>query len=255
MGLRGLSLCLRVLVTPPSWSLCVKEEPEESDMGETPMLRWGMMRKIRGVIFDLDGTLADTFPLIVDAFNAGVGEIMGKLYRADEVIARFGEPEPVMIRQEVGARWEEATERYYRHYEAHHAERVKAFDGVGEMLAEVKRMGLPIGLVTGKSRRSADITLRELGWSDCFVSVVTGSEMTKQKPEPEGLLICAREMGILAHECAMVGDSPADIGAGKAAGMVTIVAAWHSVYLEKLKGMGAEGWAEGPGEVVEWLRD
>ncbi|HEX8521843.1 MAG TPA: HAD-IA family hydrolase [Tepidisphaeraceae bacterium] len=209
-----------------------------------------IQRSIRGVIFDLDGTLADTFPVIVDAWNAGVAPIMGREYKPDEVISRFGEPEPIMIRNEVGDRWEEACERYYAHYEKHHASSVQPFEGIETMLREVKRRGLAVGLVTGKSRRSADITLKDLGWSDLFASVITGTDMKKQKPEPDGLIDCAKAMGMNPAACAMVGDSPADIGAGKAAGMMTIVAAWHSVYLEKLKGMQPDAWAHTPADVV-----
>ena len=118
------------------------------------------------------------------------------------------------------------------------------------MLAELKRRGVPMGVVTGKSRRSAEITLEELGWTDCFAAVVTGDEMTKQKPDPQGVIMAARKLGANEKACVMVGDSPADIGAGKAAGMTTIVAAWHAVYLEKLKGMGADHWAQTPADVI-----
>jgi HAD superfamily hydrolase (TIGR01509 family) len=212
------------------------------------------MQEIQGVIFDLDGTLVDTFPLIVDAFNAGVGPITGKQYRADEVIARFGQPEPIMIRNEVGDRWEEACERYYQHYQKHHAACVKPFPGAQRLLRDLVGMKVPLGLVTGKSRRSADITIKALGWNEVFDSIVTGSEMKNQKPEPEGLLASAKKMGVEPAQCAMVGDSPADIGAGKAAGMFTIVAAWHSVYLEKLQTMKPNAWAKQPAEVIEILK-
>src|SRR5205823_7678486 len=92
--------------------------------------------------------------------------------------------------------------------------------------------------------------LAELGWKDCFTAVVTGDDMTKQKPDPQGVIAAARKLGISEIRCAMVGDSPADIGAGRAGGMMTIVAAWHAVYLEKLKDMGADHWAQSPAEVL-----
>ncbi len=209
---------------------------------------------IKAVVFDLDGTLVDTFPLIVDAFNFACTPITGKTYSPENVISRFGHPEPVMIRDEVADRWEEAQDSYYRYYEQHHHERVQPFPGVNEMLAEIRTLKILMALVTGKSRKSADITLREMGWSACFASVVTGSEMPRQKPHPDGLLLAAKAMQMAPTSCAMVGDSPADIGAGQAAGMPTIVAAWHCVYLERLKTMGPDRWAKMPAEVVAMLR-
>jgi HAD superfamily hydrolase (TIGR01509 family) len=211
-------------------------------------------KNIKGIIFDLDGTLCDTFPVIIEAFNAAVAPIKGRTYTGQQVIALFGDPEPVMIRREVGDRWEEACEVYYEHYQREHHQ-IAPFDGVSEMLAELKGMGVPMGVVTGKSRRSCDITLREMGWADCFRSIVTGSEMTRQKPDPEGVLTAARQMGVDRASCIMVGDSPADIGAAKAAGIAAVVAGWHSVYLHELTKLEPEFWAGTPEDVVKLIGD
>jgi len=209
-------------------------------------------QQIKAVIFDLDGTLCDTFPVIIEAFNAAVSPITGRTYSADEVIARFGDPEPIMIRRDVGERWEEACEVYYRYYQQHH-DKMIPFEGVGEMLEALKGMRVPMGVVTGKSRRSCDITLREMGWADCFASVVTGTEMKQQKPAPDGLLMAAGEMKVDARECVMVGDSPADVGAAKAARIAAVVAGWHPVYLDEVKKLEPEYWAGAPGDVVRLI--
>jgi len=210
--------------------------------------------RIKGVILDLDGTLCDTFPVIIEAFNAAVSTITGRSYSAQDVISRFGDPEPAMIRRDVGERWAEACEVYYRYYEENHGQ-VTPFEGVSEMLERLAARNIPMAVVTGKSRRSCDITLAKLDWSDCFRAVVTGSEMNKQKPDPEGLLMAARRMEVKPARCIMVGDSPADIGAAKAAGMPAVVAGWHSVYLEKLKELEPEYWAKRPGDVVKLVND
>ena len=210
-------------------------------------------RRIQAIIFDLDGTLADTFPVIVSAWNEAVAPIMGHTYTPEEVIALFGEPEPIMIRNEVGERWREACDVYYKYYQQNHHQ-IVAFDGVNEMLAELKKLEIPMAVVTGKSRRSADITLHEMGWTDLFKSVVTGSEMKKQKPEPEGLLTAATQMNVQPSRCVMVGDSPADIGAAKAAHIPAVVAGWHSHYLEKLKDFKPEYWAQSPADVVDLVK-
>ena len=205
----------------------------------------------RAVILDMDGTLADTFPLVVAAWNAALSAHAGREFAAEEVIARFGVPDPQMLRREVPEHLAgEVIERYHAHYEAQHRPLARPFEGITEMLEAIKRRGLPTGVMTGKGRRAATITLAALGWEAMFDAVVTGEDVVRQKPDPQGLLIVCERLGVPASDCVFVGDSPADIGAGKNAGMRTIVAGWHPVYLEQLRAMGFDYWAERPGDVV-----
>ena len=208
-------------------------------------------RRFEAVIFDLDGTLADTIPLIVASFNAAVGPVAGKAFSQAEVIARFGPPDTLMLRKEVGdERWADVTEVYHAHYEANHGG-VVVFEGVREMLRALRDAGVPMGVMTGKGRRTADITLRALGWEAWFPAVITADEAVRAKPSPDGPLEVARMLGVEAGRCAFVGDAPADIKAGRAAGMTTIAAGWHAVYREKVRALRPDVWAERPGEVVE----
>jgi 2-phosphoglycolate phosphatase len=205
----------------------------------------------RAVIFDMDGTLADTFALVVAAWNAALSAHAGREFAAEEVIARFGVPDPQMLRREVPEHLaEEVIERYHAHYESQHTPLARPFEGITEMLAAIKRRGLPTGVMTGKGRRAARITLAALGWEAMFDAVVTGEDVARQKPDPEGLLIVCERVGVAPLDCVFVGDSPADIGAGKNAGMKTIVAGWHPVYLDQLRAMGFDYWAQTPGDVV-----
>ncbi len=207
----------------------------------------------RAVIFDLDGTLADTFPLVVSAWNAALSSYAARAFTAAEVISRFGIPDPAMIRRELPPHLgDEAVERYHAHYEQNHT-LASTFPGVTDMLAAIQSRGLPMGIMTGKGRRSATITLAALGWERAFTSVVTGEDVARQKPDPEGLLAVAKQLGTEPRDCVFVGDSPADIGAGKNAGIRTIVAGWHAVYLEQLRAMQPDYWAQTPAEVTHLL--
>lgn len=208
----------------------------------------------QAVIFDLDGTLADTFPLIVAAWNVALREPLGRTYTPDEVVARFGIPDAAMLRRELqdlppGA-WDKALRDYYAHYEDAHA-MVLPFAGVPEMLRDLGRRGLSLGVMTGKGRRPAEITLRALGWDDVFAAVVTGEDVKHQKPAPDGVLLAAQHMGVEARRCVYVGDSPVDIEAGRAAAMTTIAAAWHSYYGERLRASRPDFWASTPTEIVD----
>src|SRR5438552_2822758 len=131
-------------------------------------------RQLRAAIFDLDGTLADTFPLIVSAWNVAMKGALGRTFTAEEVIARFGIPDAAMIARELagtddGAR-ARAMKTYYDAYGAGHGI-VRPFAGVAEMLAALKKRGVKMGLMTGKGRRTCEITVRELGWEGVFGAV------------------------------------------------------------------------------------
>ncbi|MDF2441048.1 MAG: hypothetical protein JWN98_2032 [Abditibacteriota bacterium] len=208
------------------------------------------------VIFDLDGTLADTFPLIVAAWNAALGETLGREYSTDEVVARFGIPDAAMLRRELNDHpeplIEAALEKYFSHYEQAH-DMVQAFEGVPQMLHTLHERGVPLGIMTGKGRRPADISLRLLRWEEYFGSVVSGEDVEQQKPAPDGVLRAAHELGVSPSRCAYIGDSPVDIGAGRAAGMFTIAAAWQTFYTERLRAAQPDAWAESPARLLEIL--
>jgi pyrophosphatase PpaX len=210
--------------------------------------------KPRAVIFDLDGTLADTFELIIAAWNFAIPPHTGKTYTTDEVIARFGIPDPAMIRRELPeSAWARALDDFHLHYEKAH-DIVTPFEGITEMLTALQSHRMPIALVTGKGRRTAVITLNKLGWDKLFDAVITGEDIADQKPAPEGLLRVAKQLNVDPRDCIFVGDSPVDIGAGKAANMRTVAAGWHPVYADELRELKPDAWAETPADVLTLCR-
>lgn len=212
-------------------------------------------REIQAILFDLDGTLADTFPLIVSAWNASVGKYYSRKYSDEEVISRFGIPDPQMIRRELPAEvYDRVLSEYHANYQAGHG-MVRPFAGVNEMLAELRRREVPIGLMTGKGKLSAMITLRELGWSEMFAAVVTGDDVPNQKPDPTGVLRVAERLRAAAQACAFVGDAPVDILAGRNARMLTVAAGWHPVYADAMKALSPDVWAKTPADVVKLVRE
>jgi phosphoglycolate phosphatase/pyrophosphatase PpaX len=208
------------------------------------------------VIFDLDGTLVDSFGLVIHAWNVACREPTGRTYTDAEVIALFGVTEVAMLRRELQpSQFEKAKKIFLDEYRARHQVMCTVFDGVTDLLDTLSWRNVPMGIMTGKGRDTADITLAELGWADRFKSVVTGDEVIKPKPDPEGPLLVARELGIAPRDCIFIGDSPADILAGKAAGMRTIWAGWHPVYEEKIRQIGPDYSAAAPADLKLLLRD
>ncbi len=210
----------------------------------------------RGIIFDFDGTLVDSFGLVIHAWNVACREPMGRTYTNEEVIARFGLTETNMLRQEVSAEhYGKAKQVFLDAYRARHREMCSIFDGINDLLEMLRSRGVPMGIMTGKGRDTADISLAELGWTSLFKSVITGDEATRPKPDPQGPLLVASELELEPRECVFIGDSPADIGAGKAAGMRTIWAGWHPVYAEKVRALGPDQLAHTPNDLKLLLRD
>ena len=99
----------------------------------------------------------------------------------------------------------------------------------------------------------ADVTLAAFGWANLFASVITGDEIDRPKPDPQGLLLVAQQLRVEAATCVYIGDAPADIRAGKAAGMSTIWAGWHPIYAEQIRALKADYLAEKPADVLRFI--
>ncbi len=215
--------------------------------------------QLRAVIFDLDGTLLDTFPAIVRAWNAGMEPIFGRSFEPQEVVSHFGLPDEQMLRAAFPAALSEAEkraaiERYFAGYrDAHDA--IEPFAGITSLLDFLENRGVPLGVMTGKGRRACDETLAHFSWTNRFRSVVTGSEVEHQKPHPEGPLRVARELNVEPRDCVFVGDSPADIGAAESAGMFSVVAGWHDFYFDELKALRPDLWPQSPLELRTWFEE
>ena len=77
--------------------------------------------------------------------------------------------------------------------------------------------------------------------------------MEHQKPHPAGPLAAARILNVGPARCAFIGDAPVDIRAGKSAGMITVAAAWHPVYLEEIRQLAPDLWATHPNDLLPLL--
>lgn len=210
----------------------------------------------RAVIFDLDGTLADTFELVVHAWNVALEETTGRVYSPEDVIARFGPPESAMIRLELKDHSQDVRERamaiFLEAYERdHHI--AAPFQGIPELLEELQNHGIPMAVVTGKGRDTLEVTMRVLGWTGYFRCLVSGDDVAIPKPDPEGPLKAARFLGVEPSQCVFIGDSPADVGAGNASGMTTIAAGWHAAFTDLLREAGPDYWADSPADVMGLL--
>jgi phosphoglycolate phosphatase/pyrophosphatase PpaX len=187
-------------------------------------------RRYDAAIFDLDGTIADTLPLIYVAFNAALEPVLGRTLEPSEIRAMFGPPDHEILRKVVppeGA--ESAIARYLQSYERDHTQLVTVFEGLAALLEDAHQQGIRLGVVTGKSRVTALFTLEQLGIAQCFDAIYAGDDVARHKPDPEAIEAALDKMGVADRERAvMIGDSAADMLAGRAAGIATIGVLWGS---------------------------
>jgi HAD superfamily hydrolase (TIGR01509 family) len=189
-----------------------------------------MTPRFTTLIFDLDGTLADTLPLIYESFNDALSPVLGRQLAPEEIRALFGPPDNYLIRGMVGPEHQDAAiERYVATYRRRHRDLVELFDGIAGLLADAHAKGVRLAVVTGKSRATALMTLEILGVLDWFDVIYAGDDVARQKPDPMALVMALSD---LAHDdpasAAMIGDSAADVISGKAAGVATIGVLWGS---------------------------
>jgi pyrophosphatase PpaX len=186
-------------------------------------------RTPRPVLFDLDGTLADTIPLLLASMRAAYAAVGGTPPDERTWLRGMGRPlrsQLMEIEGEDVARVE-ALVRVYRDWQiAHLADYVKPYDGIAELIAELQLAGHPIAVVTGKGDWMARITLKRVDLLSPF-SVIIGADATsRHKPDPDPLLLGAERLGVSPTGAIYVGDAPNDIIAARAAGMVDAWAAW-----------------------------
>ncbi len=194
-----------------------------------------MMREIKHIIFDFDGTLADTWPVMFMAC-AGVFERHdNRKITIEDIYKVAGPTELQIIEMHLSNRdrVDVAVSEFLADYEQHHEELVERNVEIAELLRDLRQAGLGIALFTGKSRRTLDISLDKLGWEITFDQIVTGDDVAKRKPSAEGIEQILSGLGWSREHTVFVGDSNDDMLAGQEAGMRTFAAQWMSIVQDK----------------------
>ena len=180
------------------------------------------------LLFDLDGTLADSVTLILSAFRHAFTTHFGAAPPDAEWIAGMGTPLETQMRalvdDDATAATLVASYREWQH--AHHDELLREYAGVRDTLALLRGRGHAMAVVTSKGNQAAQRALDRLQLAE-FIDVLIGQDSTtRHKPDPEPVLLALQELGRDADDALFVGDSPHDILAGNAAGVFTVGALW-----------------------------
>lgn len=214
---------------------------------------------LRTVLFDLDGTLADTAPDLAFALNTVLEQEGRPLLPLEAIRPVVSLGARALIRlgfdisfdEEVPEPLRQTLLSIYRH---HLTRNTKLFPGTAELLDAIERRGLNWGVVTNKPAWLTEPLLDQLGLAQRAACVVSGDTTGQPKPHPGCMLHACKQIGSQAGQCLFIGDTKGDIDAGKAAGMKTLVALFGYIPLhEDPQEWGADGMIDHPLAAIDWI--
>jgi pyrophosphatase PpaX len=166
------------------------------------------------IIFDMDGTLVDSFRLIVESFNyAGDGFMKNPLSIEEAQSIPGGSLEEQLANYVPRSFVPEAVQRYHDHYVRHFNDENIVYPGVRTLLTKLHEKGVKLAVYTGADKESAYHTLSRARLSCFFESIVTGNDVVRPKPNPEGLTIAMKAIDANAAHTVYLDDHPNDVKA------------------------------------------
>jgi len=210
------------------------------------------------ILFDLDGTLIDTYRLYLESYRRALQPHLGYAPTDAEIAERRPSSERQFLVDWLGAEGGAACHAEVRRWyaELHPSLSEGAYEGVREMLAALRSTGMPLGIVTGKGREAWSVTeaATDLG---AFAVIVTDDDVHAAKPDPAGLLAAAAALGIAPERCIYIGDTAGDMRAGRNAGMRIGAALWpktapgdRDAYLESILPLAPDWTFNRPADVT-----
>ena len=191
----------------------------------------GARERERPVLIDLDGTLVDTAPDIVEAANRMLGALKAAPLPPATISGFIGNGVPTLVRRVLAAvaitpavDEQEAQTLFHHHYDATNGRFGRVFPGVVEGLEALRRAGYRLGCVTNKPQGATSTLLAATGLAGYFEVVVAGDTIAQMKPDPEPLRYACRQMGLDPALAVLVGDSAVDVAAALAARMPVYIA-------------------------------
>ncbi len=185
-----------------------------------------MKDNITTVLFDLDGTLLDTYELIIQSFLHTFDHYVPDRFTREDCIQFIGPSLQETFQSILPEKTEEMVQYYREFNQKHHDALVHAFPGVTETVQTLHQNGYKLGIVTTKMR---DTTLQGLNLAKIrpyFQTIIALDDVEKTKPDAEPIHKALARLGATPEEAIMVGDSHHDILAGKNAGTKTVGVSW-----------------------------
>ena len=180
--------------------------------------------KLKGFIFDLDGTLINSLPVVRASFSSTLLKFTGRVYSDKELSSLFGPSEEGIFKKLFPDSWREALQFYLHEYDRIHLHYATPFPGVVETLILLQKRKMRLALVSGKGAGSMEISLQHSGLQRFFELIITGSEFKASKAEHIKQVLAL--WNLAPEEVVYIGDIAYDVQAAKEVGVLPISALW-----------------------------
>jgi len=203
------------------------------------------------IVFDMDGTLVDTFQLSLRSFNYAAKRFLKRTLTTEEALRIPGGTLREQLSNYMPSRAvPRAMERYHAYYNHHFASGTQVFPGIRGLLFTMHARGIKLAVYTGAGKQIAEYALARSRLSPFFPTVVTADDVNKHKPDPEGLNIAMERIGADSDHTAYLGDHPNDIRASRNAGTKSAGARWGSMHRNELRDLKPDFLFKNPSEAL-----
>lgn len=207
---------------------------------------------LKGIVFDLDGTLVDSLSATFEAFNYAIASLGAATLTPQEILKYFGPGEGEIFAKILGPDKADAAYELCREHLNANLHQIPLHHGVGDLLERLKSSGVPISIFTGRSWSTTESILKHHCLLDRFITVVAYDHVSCPKPSPEGLHLALSRMGLAADSTLFVGDSPVDMQASRSAGALGVAALWDLLAERSaLELHQPHYWAQKPAEIAD----
>jgi len=180
-------------------------------------------RPARAVVFDLDGTLVDSMPMVLKAYAHAL-EPFVPLLTPHELFRRLGAPpERTFVEMLPGPAEVATAMARLMDYSTRHWHLIESFHGMHDVLRDLRAADRRTGLWTGRDRRSTEVILREQRLETWVEACLCGDDLPSHKPDPAGLSAVLERLGVRPEETVYAGDADVDVLAGHALGVRTVL--------------------------------
>lgn len=214
------------------------------------------MKKYKGIIFDLDGTLLDTLDDLGDSMNEALESLGYPTYEIEQYRTKIGGGfrglgTNVLPKDTNERVINQLVDIFTKVYDEKYADKTRPYEGIGELLNELVSKGVMLGVNSNK-RHSYTISLVDKFFHNIpFVKVYGEREGVPKKDNPYAALEIAEEMGLSVSEILFIGDMRVDIKTARKAGMDSVGVLWGFGDYEELKEFGATYIATNPKDILE----
>lgn len=213
---------------------------------------------MKAVIFDLDGTLSDSLESIAYSANLALKAIGLPSYETERYKQFVGDGVGELVRRMLYyngdmeyARYDELRAKYREYFREYCMYRVHPYEGLPEVLLELKKKGVLLTVLSNKPHKQAVEVVEELFGTELFTMIQGQSSDFERKPSPEGAFYIARSLSVEPSECLYVGDTDTDMKTGKSAGMYTVGVLWGFRERQELEENHADEIIETPDRLLK----